>query len=129
MPSPLNALGDTFSKLYYLAVPYSRRKPLIVLAVTLVQGLFQVAGVTSIFPFLAIAADPAGFRASGIGAAMLGHLPEMADAAMLIAAGGFSIAMLVAANASNLASDYVRARYGQGLAHWLRLRLLLPHTS
>jgi len=31
---------------------------------------------------------------------------------------------LVAANASNLISDYVRARYAQGLAHWLRLRLL-----
>jgi ABC-type multidrug transport system fused ATPase/permease subunit len=129
MTSSLKNLGDILAKLYFLAVPYSRRKPLIVLAVTLAQGLFQVVGVTSIFPFLAIASDPAAFRASGIGAAILGQLPELSDAAMLVWAGLFSIAMLAAANASNLVSDYVRARYVQNLAHWLRLRLLSQIAS
>ena len=122
-------LGAIFTKLYFLAAPYSRCKPLIVLAVTLTQGLFQVVGVTSIFPFLAIASDPAAFRASGIGTAILGRLPELTDAAMLVWAGFFSIAMLAAANASNLVSDYARARYVQDLAHWLRLRLLSQIAS
>jgi ABC-type multidrug transport system fused ATPase/permease subunit len=122
-------LGAIFTKLYFLAAPYSRRKPLIVLAVTLAQGLFQVAGVTSIFPFLAIASDPAAFRASGIGTAILGRLPELSDVAMLVWAGMFSIAMLAAANVSNLVGDYVRASYVQNLAHWLRLRLLSQIAS
>jgi ABC-type multidrug transport system fused ATPase/permease subunit len=129
MSRSLNHLGTIFAKLYFLAAPYSRRKPLIVLVVTLTQGLFQVVGVTSIFPFLAIASDPAAFRASGIGTAILGRLPELSDAAMLVWAGLFSIAMLAAANASNLVSDYVRARYVQNLAHWLRLRLLSQIAS
>jgi ABC-type multidrug transport system fused ATPase/permease subunit len=125
----LKNLGAIFTKLYFLAAPYSRRKPLIVLAVTLAQGFFQVVGVTSIFPFLAIASDPEAFRGSRLGETLLGMLPVMSDAALLVTAGLFSIAMLVAANASNLASDYVRARYAQGLAHWLRLRLLSQIVS
>jgi ATP-binding cassette subfamily C protein len=129
MPSFLKAFSDILTKLYYLVSPYSRRKPLIVLAVTLVQGLFQVVGVTSIFPFLAIASDPAEFRTSRIGEILLTRLPEISNATLLIWAGTFSITMLVASNASNLMSDYVRARYGQGLAHWLRLRLLSQIAS
>jgi ATP-binding cassette subfamily C protein len=129
LPSSVKALGSTLSKLYFLAAPYSRRKPLVLLVFTFVQGLLQVAGVTSIFPFLAIAADPVSFRESNLGAATLGYLPEMSNASMLLLAGVFSITMLVVSNASSLTSDYLRARYGQGLAHWLRLRLLSQIVS
>lgn len=129
MLSSFKAFGATFSKLYFLAAPYSRRKPLLVLGITLLQGVFQVAGVSSIFPFLAIAADPTAFRSTKVGGVMLSRLPEMSDAALLIWAGTFSIVMLVVSNAANLASDYARARYGQDLAHWLRLRLLAQIVS
>ncbi len=129
MPYSLKALGTTLSKLYFLAAPYSLKKPLVVLAITLLQGIFQVAGVSSIFPFLAIAADPTAFRNSELGSVLLARLPEMSDAALLTWAGVFSIVMLVGSNAANLASDYARSRYGQDLAHWLRLRLLAQIVS
>lgn len=125
----LKTFSKIVSKLYFLTAPYSRKKPIIVLVVTLIQGVFQVIGVTSIFPFLAIASDPSGFRNSTIGEFILGHWPKVPDSTLLIFAGIFSIAMLVAANGINLASDYVRARYGQGLAHWLRRRLLTEIVS
>jgi len=124
MPNVFKALADICAKLYFLTAPYSRRKPILVLATTLFQGLFQVIGVTSIFPFLAIAADPSGFRTSQLGATILSHLPEISDGTLLVWTGLFSISMLIAANITNLLSDYARARYGQDLAHYLRLRLL-----
>ncbi len=122
-------IADIATKLYSLAAPYSRKKPLFVLAITLLQGVFQVVGVTSIFPFLAVASDPSQFRNSHYGELLLSLLPKMTDAALLITAGIFSISMLVAANAVSLAGDYVRASYGQGFAHWLRLRLLSQIVS
>ncbi len=122
-------IADIATKLYSLAAPYSRKKPLFVLAITLLQGVFQVVGVTSIFPFLAVASDPSQFRNSHYGELLLSLLPKMTDAALLITAGIFSISMLVAANAVSLAGDYVRASYGQGFAHWLRVRLLSQIVS
>ena len=115
---------DVLRKLWFLARPYGLLKPAFVLFVILLQGLLQVAGVTSIFPFLALASDPEGFRSSGLGAAVLRHLPPMDNAKLLIWAGVLSITVLVLSNAANLLSDYVRARYAHGLGHWLRLRLL-----
>lgn len=111
-------------KLWSLARPYGLLKPCVVLAVIFLQGLLQVIGVTSIFPFLALAADPEGFRASQLGAKVLVWFPGLSNDQLLVWAGLFSIAMLVASNATNLVSDYVRAKYAQGLGHWLRTNAL-----
>jgi len=115
---------DILRKVWFLARPYGLAKPAFVLLVILLQGLLQVAGVTSIFPFLALAADPDAFRSSKIGEALLRFLPPMENAQLLIWAGVLSISVLILSNAANLLSDYVRARYAHGLGHWLRLRLL-----
>ena len=115
---------DILRKLWFLARPYGLEKPALVLLVVLLQGVLQVAGVTSIFPFLALAADPDAFRSSKIGEALLQFLPPMENEQLLIWAGVLSISVLILSNAANLLSDYVRARYAHGLGHWLRLRLL-----
>jgi ATP-binding cassette subfamily C protein len=115
---------DLLKKLWFLARPYGLLKPAVVLFIILLQGVLQVAGVTSVFPFLALASDPEGFRSAGLGEAVLRHLPPMDNAKLLIWAGALSVSVLVLSNAANLLSDYVRARYGHGLGHWLRLRLL-----
>jgi len=116
-------------KLYDLAKPYGRKKLAIVSMVTLVQGLFQVIGVTSIFPFLALASDPGQVRESQIGIAILGALPEMSDRTVLIAAGSFAILMLFLSNGLLLLGEVIRVRYSQGLGHWLRLSLITRITS
>src|SRR5260370_12653161 len=105
---------------FTLAAPYGRRKLVIVLAVIFANGLFQVIGVTSIFPFFALAADPDRIRNSRFGSWLLAYLPPMDQNALLIWAGIVSIALLLLSNAVTLAGQVIRTRYGHGLGHFLR---------
>ncbi len=91
---------------------------------SLVQGIFQVIGVTSIFPFLAIAADPERIRHSQFGLRFLALLPPMSNRELLITAGVIAIVGLLLSNAINLLAEYARTRYANSFAHWLRVRLL-----
>ena len=109
---------------FTLAAPYGRRKLVIVLAVIFANGLFQVIGVTSIFPFFALAADPDRIRNSRFGSWLLAYLPPMDQNALLIWAGIVSIALLLLSNAVTLAGEVIRTRYGHGLGHFLRTRLM-----
>lgn len=120
---------DLLRKLWFLARPYGLLKPVLVLLVILLQGVLQVAGVTSVIPFLVLASDPDAFRISGLGAAVLRHLPPMDNAKLLVWSGIFSVVVLILSNATNLLSDYARALYAHGLAHWLRLRVLRQIVS
>jgi len=88
-----------------------------------------VLGVTSIFPFLALAAEPARLRNSDLGTRLLGVLPTMDDGRLLLLAGAFAIAMLLLANGVNLAAEFVRTRYAHDFGHWLRVRLLRQMAS
>jgi ATP-binding cassette subfamily C protein len=112
------------SRCFALAAPYGRRKLVIVLAVIFANGLFQVIGVTSIFPFFALAADPDRIRNSRFGSWLLAYLPPMDQNALLIWAGIVSIALLLLSNAVTLAGEVIRTRYGHGLGHFLRTRLM-----
>lgn len=111
-------------KAYSLARPYGLKRLGFLFAIILAQGLFQVIGVTSIFPFLALAADPGLIRDSETGQAVLAHLPEMDNQQLLVLAGGFAIAMLLLSNLLMITGEVARARYAHGFGHWLRLRLL-----
>lgn len=112
------------SRCFALAAPYGRRKFVIVLAVIFANGLFQVIGVTSIFPFFALAAEPDRIRNSRFGSWLLAHLPAMDQNTLLIWAGVVSIALLFFSNAVTLAGEVIRTRYGHGLGHFLRTRLM-----
>lgn len=116
--------SDLVSELWFLARPYGATKAVVVLIVILMQGVLQVVGVTSIFPFLALAADPEGFRNSDIGERILGALPDLSEVQLLFVAGVASILLLGASNLFNLLSEFVRARYAHGLGHWLKVRLV-----
>jgi ABC-type multidrug transport system fused ATPase/permease subunit len=97
---------------------------MVVLAVIFTNGLFQVIGVTSIFPFFALAAEPDRIRNSRFGSWLLSYLPPMDQNALLIWAGAVSIALLFLSNAVTLAGEVIRTRYGHGLGHFLRTRLM-----
>src|SRR6266403_4536139 len=112
------------ARCFALAAPYGRRKLVIVLAVIFANGLFQVIGVTSIFPFFALAAEPDRIRNSRFGSWLLSHLPAMDQNPLLIWAGIVSIALLFLSNAVTLAGEVIRTRYGHGLGHFLRTRLM-----
>ncbi|MDA1222575.1 MAG: hypothetical protein O3B85_11180, partial [Planctomycetota bacterium] len=108
------------AEVYDLVRGYGRKKLAWVFFWIVVQGAFQVAGVASIFPFLALAADPAAVRESGVGRAVLGWLPEMTDQQLLVGAGVLSIAFLMMANAVMLFGTFQRMRFAQAVSLHLR---------
>jgi ABC-type multidrug transport system fused ATPase/permease subunit len=122
--SPLRSITDLTRKVYLLARPYGRKKLALVTAACFAQGFFQVLGATSIFPFLALAADPARLRNSQFGQSFLSWFPPMDDGRLLLLAGLFALVMLFLANAVNLAAEFIRTRYAHEFSHWLRVRLL-----
>src|SRR6266568_4383110 len=129
LPQFVHNLSDLIRRVLFLARPYGRKKLALVFFVSLAQGIFQVIGVTSIFPFLAIAADPERIRHSQFGLRFLALLPPMGNRALLITAGVIAIVGLLLSNAVNLLAEYARTRYANSFAHWLRVRLLRRMAS
>jgi ABC-type multidrug transport system fused ATPase/permease subunit len=116
-------------RVLFLARPYGRAKLAAVFSLSFAQALFQVIGITSIFPFLAIAADPERIRRSHFGTRFLSMFPPMENRQLLLVAGVIAVAGLLASNAVNLLAEYARTRYAQNFAHWLRVRLLRRMAS
>lgn len=115
---------DLLRRCYRLAAPFGRGKMFAVTVVIFANGLAQVAGVTSVFPFFALAADPARVVNSDYGQWILARLPSMDHSTLLLWAGCLSIAALLLANGISLLSDVVRVRYAHALGHSLRTRLM-----
>jgi len=124
LPQFLHNASNLIRRVLFLARPYGRKKLALVFFLSLAQGIFQMIGVTSIFPFLAIASDPERIRHSQFGLRFLALLPPMGNRELLITAGVIAIVALLLSNAVNLLAEYVRTRYAQGFGHWLRVRLL-----
>src|SRR6476620_403103 len=129
MPRFVHSVSELLRRVLFLARPYGRAKLAGVFSLALVQAVFQVIGATSIFPFLAIAADPERIRRSHFGTRFLELLPAMENRQLLLVAGIIAIFALVLSNAVNLLSEYARTRYAQNFAHWLRVRLLRRMAS
>lgn len=115
---------ENLRKLYFLVQPYGRKKLAILAAMTILQGIVQTIGVTSIFPFLVVASDPSTFRNTPIVAQILSYLPELSDQELLMVVGSAAVGMLAIANAVNLITVYSTARYTYGFGQWIRVQLL-----
>jgi ABC-type multidrug transport system fused ATPase/permease subunit len=113
---------------YALALPYGRVRLFSVLGMIFLNGLLQLVGVTSIFPFFALAADPDRIRNSSVGRWFLHFLPPMSTNHLLAAAGVFSILMLLIASIGSMASEYVRIRYAYSFSQWIRGELMRSYA-
>ena len=129
MPRFIYNVSDLIRRVLFLSRPYGRLKLGLVFLLSFAQALFQVIGVTSIFPFLAIAADPDRIRRSHFGTRFLALFPPMDNRQLLLVAGTVAVAGLLASNAVNLLAEYARTRYSQSFGHWLRVRLLRQMAS
>jgi ATP-binding cassette subfamily C protein len=125
----IHNISDLIRRVLFLALPYGRTKLALVFSLSLVQAVFQVIGITSIFPFLALAADPDRIRRSHFGTRFLTLFPPMDNRQLLLVAGIIAVAGLLASNAVNLLAEYARTRYTQCFGHWLRVRLLRQIAS
>src|SRR6266576_2114176 len=129
MPRFVHNVSNLIRRVLFLARPYGRAKLAGIFSLSLAQALFQVIGVTSIFPFLALAADPDRIRHSHFGTRFLSFFPPMENRQLLLIAGVIAIAGLLASNVVNLLAEYARTRYAQNFAHSLRVRLLRRMAS
>jgi ABC-type multidrug transport system fused ATPase/permease subunit len=129
LPPFIHNVADLIRRVLFLARPYGRAKLAVVFSLSFAQALFQVIGITSIFPFLAIAADPERIRRSEFGTRFLKLLPPMENRQLLLVAGVIAITGLLLSNAVNLLAEYARTRYTQNFGHWLRVRLLRQMAS
>jgi ABC-type multidrug transport system fused ATPase/permease subunit len=129
MPRFVHNVSNLIRRVLFLARPYGRAKLAGVFSLALAQAVFQVIGATSIFPFLAIAADPDRIRRSHFGLRFLALLPPMNNWELLITTGVIAIVGVLFSNAINLLSEYARTRYAGNFAHWLRVRLLRRMAS
>ena len=129
MPRFIHNVSDLLRRVLFLARPYGRAKLAAVLSLSLAQAVFQMIGVTSIFPFLALAADPDRIRRSHFGTRFLSLFPPMENFQLLLIAGVIAIAAILVSNAVNLLAEYARTRYSQNFAHWLQVRLLRRMAS
>ena len=120
---------DIVRKAVTLARPFGSTRLAAVTALCFAQGFFQVLGVTSVFPFLALAADPERLRNSAFGRRFLELLPEMSDLRLLLVSGIFAVVMLVLSSGVNVFVEFARARYAHEFGHWLRTRLLRKMAS
>ena len=125
----IHNVAGLIRRVLFLARPYGRAKLGAVFSLSLAQALFQVIGITSIFPFLAIAADPDRIRRSHFGTEFLSLFPPMENRQLLLVAGIIAILALLLSNAVNLLSEYARTCYAQKFGHWLRVRLLRRMAS
>jgi ATP-binding cassette, subfamily B, bacterial PglK len=129
LPRFFHNISDLIRRVLFLAHPYGQKKLVFVFFLSLAQGIFQVIGVTSIFPFLAVASDPERIRHSQFGLRFLALLPPMGNRELLITAGIIAVVGLLLSNAVNLLAEYARTRYAHSFAHWLRVRLLRRMAS
>jgi ATP-binding cassette, subfamily B, bacterial PglK len=127
--SLLKSFFRLLARCYRMALPYGRLKMFGMLGLILFNGLLQLVGVTSVFPFFALAADPDRLQRSKLGSQILHWLPPLTTHQLLVWAGLFAIAMLVIASIGNLASEVWRIRYAYGFCHWLRGRLFESYAS
>jgi len=112
-----------------LALPYGRFRLVAVVCMILFNGILQLVGVSSVFPFFALASDPNRIRNSRVGGWMLNFLPPMQENELLILAGCFAIMMLFVAGVGSVMSDSIRVLYSYGFSHWLKGRLLRSYAQ
>ncbi|MEY3898789.1 MAG: hypothetical protein RLZZ214_4311, partial [Verrucomicrobiota bacterium] len=125
----LSSFIKLLARTYRLALPYGKFKLFAVICMIFFNGLMQLVGVTSVFPFFALAADPNRIRQSQMGGWVLSLLPPMETNQLLILSGCFAILMLFVAGIGSVASDCIRVLYSYGFSHWLKGSLLRSYST
>ena len=104
----LNSFLRLLTRCYRMALPYGRLKLFGLLGLILFNGLLQLVGVTSVFPFFALATDPGRLQKSKVGSWVLHFFPPLSTNQLLVGAGCFAITMLVFSSLGSMVSEVLR---------------------
>ncbi len=106
-----------------LALPFGKKRLVLVATVIFLNGIFELIGVASVLPFFALATDPEKFLAKPAAQFLLETFPFLASNPIVWAGVG-SIFLLFVANGMGLLSQVVRVKYGFAFGHSLRTRMM-----
>lgn len=116
-------------KIWLLAQPFGKGRLFWVCFLVFLQGAMQVVGLTSIFPFLALAANPTAMKGHFLFAQMPLWVQALDDKSLLLLTGFLAILMLFVSNILNLLCERSRVKYVQDFCHWMRINLLRKIAS
>jgi ABC-type multidrug transport system fused ATPase/permease subunit len=120
---------DTFRKLYDLLDPRERRNALLLLAMILLQGLVEAAGVASILPFMAVVTNPQLIQSNPYLAAAYNSLGFNNHVSFLIFLGIAALVVILIRIGGAAMTSYATTRYSVMRSFTLSRRLLEGYLS
>lgn len=124
MKSQIKRALTAVKEIFYLASLYSKRKVILLFLISLIQGIFNVFGVISIFPFLAVASDPNRILNSKYGAILLNTLNIQDQNQLIICFGILVVISIIISNIVNFFAEHKKAKVIHECGHYLRLILI-----
>ena len=116
-------------KLFRLLNTSEKRKFYMLLPLVTVMALFQVIGIASVMPFLALVTDPDIVQTDSRLRWVYDTLGFQSTEAFLTFAGLGALALLVISNALAAITEYSQLRYSWSLNHALSVRILRDYLS
>jgi ATP-binding cassette, subfamily B, bacterial PglK len=120
---------STAAMIVEILTPRERWQLAGVLATFIIMALLEVGGVTSILPFLSVAANPAAARSNAYLKPILEKLNIQSDRDLLILFGGLAFVITTLRNGFSAFSTYVRARFLAYRNNSLCMRMLRKYLN
>ena len=116
-------------KLFALMDGNEKRRFYLLLPVVTVMALFQVIGIASVMPFLALVADPDIIQSDARLRWVYDTLGFQSTQAFLTFAGIGALVLLVISNALAALTEYLQLRFSWSLNHTLSVRILREYLA
>jgi ATP-binding cassette, subfamily B, bacterial PglK len=120
---------DPFIRAVRLLAKKEKRQLGLLIASMVVCALVDLAGISSIVPFMSVIGNPAIVHTNKYLAAAYGMLGFSSDRAFLIALGAGSICMILFSSALSALTFYAQQRFANGRRYTLSNRLLSTYLS
>lgn len=118
---------QTVRNVYLILTPSDRRLAFVVLVVSIVAAMFEVAGIASVMPFLKIASDPALIESNNLLSRAFITLGSPPIEVFLLFAGMLTLATVVIATLARIFAIITMARFTNMRRHTISRRLLLGY--
>lgn len=116
-------------KVIRLLAPRERRSFLLVLGASLLMGIIEIAGVGSIMPFIAVAANPETIFTTPLLKAAYEFFGFTGTRWFLAALGALMLAFVILRNAFSAFLMYIKVRFVQRCRHTLSTRLFTAYLG
>jgi len=114
---------NSFFKLLYFCSDEDKRSLLKLLALTLLVGILEIAGIASILPFLNLASNPDSFESTTIISNIFGYFDLTSYQSRLMFAGLLILTIFTLSNIMTAMSGWIIQKLGWQLSHTISTRI------